>query len=298
MLQSILVTGATGKQGGAVIKALTALQDARFSIFALTRDVDSARSKGLLKHYPSIKLISGDLNDPDAIFGRIGLPVWGVFSVQTPYGKDASLDLEVAQGKSLVDAALRNHVKFFVYSSVDRGGPRSDDGACPVPHFETKRQIEDHLRLKTVNANMQYTILRPTFFMDNITNDLQGGLVSAAWKANVDPKRVQLIATSDIGLVAAQAFAKPYEYAGRAISLAGDELTHEEAALVWQEETGSPMPIGSRILAWALLRAVKDLRFMFKWFREEGYGANIPELKSQYPELQDLRTWVRSNKRQ
>jgi uncharacterized protein YbjT (DUF2867 family) len=298
MRKSVLITGATGKQGGSVIEALTALQDPSFSIFALTRDVDSVRSKSLLEKHPSIKLISGDLNNPDAIFGRIGLPVWGVFSVQTPFGKDASLDLEVAQGKSLVDAALKNHVKFFVYSSVDRGGPRSDVGPSPVPHFETKRQIEDHLRSKTVNANMQYAILRPTFFMDNIANDMQGGLISAAWKANVDPKRLQLIATSDIGLVAAQAFATPDEYAGRAISLAGDELTHQEATLVWQEEIGSPMPNGSRILAWALLRAVKDLRYMFKWFREEGYGANIPELKSQYPELQDLRTWLRSNKRQ
>jgi uncharacterized protein YbjT (DUF2867 family) len=241
--------------------------------------------------------VAGDLSDPDAIFKAIGSPVWGVFSVQTPYGKGSSLESEVAQGKALVSSALRNNVKFFVYSSVDRGGARSDSGPSPVPHFETKRQVEIHLREQAATTHMQYTILRPTFFMENLTNDMQGKLIAAAWRANVDPKGLQLVATSDIGYFAAQAFINPDEYAGRAVSIAGDELTYAQASAIWQEQTGSEMPTGWGFLAWALLAGIKDVRYMFKWFREEGYGANIAELRRLHPELQDLSVWLKSNRK-
>ncbi|KAJ5470960.1 hypothetical protein N7530_008317 [Penicillium desertorum] len=299
MFKTILVTGATGTQGGAVIRAIAALPRPEFTILALTRDINSQSSKKLVKKYPSVKLVTGDLNTPDEIFKAIDSPVWGVFSVQTPFGKAASLESEVTQGKGLVNAALRNNVKHFVYSSVDRGGPRSDKGEpSPVPHFETKRQIEDHLRLQADNSEMRYAILRPAFFMENLTDDMQGRLIAAAWRMSVDPKRLQLVATSDIGHFAAQAFAKPDEYAGRAISIAGDELTHEEASSIWQIQTGCAMPTGSSFLAWALLRAIRDLRFMFRWFREAGYGADISLLRREHPGLQNFETWVSLNKKE
>lgn len=299
MLRTVLVTGATGKQGGSVIKALAALPEAKFNILALTRDVQSPRSRTLLQRYPSVKLIAGDLDDPDAIFKSIGSKVWGIFSVQTPYGKKSSLESEVAQGKALVSAALRNKAQFFVYSSVDRGGARSEENTpCIVPHFETKRQVEAHLREAAANTDMRYTILRPTFFMENLTNDFQGKVAAAAWKSNVDPKRLQLVSTSDIGYFAAQAFLNPDKYAGQAISLAGDELTYKEAAAIWQQQTGSPLPTGWGFVTSALLLGVKDIRYMFKWFHDIGYGANIAELKSLHPGLQDFTTWVKVNQKQ
>ncbi|KAL6230850.1 hypothetical protein BDW75DRAFT_221571 [Aspergillus navahoensis] len=144
---------------------------------------------------------------------------------------------------------------------------------------------------------MRYTILRPVFFMENLTDDMQGRLIATAWRTNVDPKRLQLVATSDIGYFAAQAFANPDEYANRAISLAGDELTQAEASSVWQAQTGSAMPTGSRFLAWILLRAVGDLSAMFTWFRDVGYGADIALLRREHPELQSFKTWVSLNKR-
>lgn len=295
MPKAILITGATGNQGGAVIKALDAIDHAKFTVFALTRDTTSTASKTLHKRYPFINLVSGNLDAPGDIFNKIGSPVWGVFSVQTPFGKGASIEMEETQGKRLVTAALENGVKHFIYASVDRGGSRSDDGKpCPVPHFESKRQVELFLRSQAAVTEMQYTILRPVFFMDNLADDTQGKLIATAWRANVDPKRLQLVSISDIGYFAAQAFANPDEFHGRAISLAGDELSQEEASAIWRSQTGIDMPVGSRVLAWLLLKAVKDLRYMFTWFSESGYGADIALLKREHPGLQNFKAWVSS----
>lgn len=114
--KNLLITGATGKQGGAVIDALMADKEhaSQFTIFALTRNVESASAKGLVAKYPSIKLAKGDLNDSPAIFSAVKAPIWGVFSVQVPMGSGATPETEEKQGKDLVDAAIANGVSHFV----------------------------------------------------------------------------------------------------------------------------------------------------------------------------------------
>ena len=85
MSKAILVTGATGKQGGALVNALLA-SNADFQILAVTRDTQSASATKLAQKSPKIKLVSGNLDNPDDIFKRAkeiaSVPVWGVFSVQ------------------------------------------------------------------------------------------------------------------------------------------------------------------------------------------------------------------------
>lgn len=84
-MTTILVTGATGKQGGSVIKNLLE-KNAPFKILAVTRDVNSASAKKLAQKSSNITLIQGNLNDPAAIFENVkrqtSTPIWGVFSVQ------------------------------------------------------------------------------------------------------------------------------------------------------------------------------------------------------------------------
>ena len=170
MSKAILITGGTGKQGGAVIEALKASgQLSEFKLLVLTRNAQSATATKLAEHQ-NIKLIQGDLNNVPAIFEEaakvVPEPVWGVFSVQTyPIrGKDADPSNEVKQGKDLIDAAVANKVQFFVYASVDRGGDKSPQTPTPIAHFATKLEIEKHL-IETSGA-MNWTILRPVTFMD------------------------------------------------------------------------------------------------------------------------------------
>jgi uncharacterized protein YbjT (DUF2867 family) len=175
MSKVILVTGATGNQGGAVIKALLKETSQNFTILAVTRDPDSGSSQKLAKKSTSIKLVQGNLDDVPAIFAAakevVKEPIWGVYSVQISMGKGVTFDGEIAQGKAMIDESVKNSVKHFVYSSVDRGGDeKSWDNETPIPHFQTKYQIDRYLRESA--GQMGWTILRPVAFMDVSDNSI------------------------------------------------------------------------------------------------------------------------------
>lgn len=198
-------------------------------------------------------------------------------------------------GKALIDAALAHgNVEHFVYASADRGGDRSASNPTQVPHFISKHNIEQYLIERTKGTKMRYTILRGTAFMDNLTNDFAGKGFSTAWKVSLGAKPLQLIATEDIGCFAAQAFLNPTspQYANKAISLAGDSLSFEQANDIFQRQTGKPMPVTFATLARGILWAFKDLGVMFNWFEKEGFAADIPSLKQMHPGLMDFETWL------
>ncbi|KAF2431368.1 nucleoside-diphosphate-sugar epimerase family protein [Tothia fuscella] len=298
MSRVILVTGATGKQGGAVIKTLLSSSRASdFTLLGVTRNAQSASAKKLAER--GVKIVQGDLNDVPAIFESAkkiaAQPLHGVFSVQVPMGSGQTPKTEEAQGKALVDAALANNVKMFVYSSVDRGGDsKSYDTPTPIPHFISKQRIEHHLvdSAAKSGSTMQYTILRPVAFMENLTPDFMGKGFATMWSVAVKEKPLQLIATADIGHLAGEAFIKPDEYAGKAISLAGDELTFEEANKVFQQKVGYEMPQTFGFLASGMLWAIKEVGIMFRWFYTDGYGADIQGLKKTHPELLSFGNWL------
>lgn len=165
----ILVTGATGNQGGAVLNALLNDESQKYTILAVTRDTNSGSSQKLAAKSPSIKLVQGNLDDVPGIFAAakevVKDPIWGVYSVQISMGKGVTFDGEIAQGKAMIDESVKHGVKHFVYSSVDRGGDeKSWDTETPIPHFQTKCQIDRYLR--DTAGQMGWTILRPVAFMD------------------------------------------------------------------------------------------------------------------------------------
>jgi uncharacterized protein YbjT (DUF2867 family) len=293
--KNLLITGATGKQGGAVIDALMADKQhaSQFTVYGLTRNVESASAKKLVAKYPSIKLVAGDLNDCPAIFTTAKIPIWGIFSVQVPMGSGATAETEEKQGKDLVDAAIVNGVTHFVQTSVDRHGEHSFENPTNIPHFISKHRIEKHLEEKAKCSKMTWTILRPVFFMENLSNSFMGKLLSATWWAGLGPDRkLQLVALGDIGYFAAQAFINPTEYKYRAISLAGDELTWTEADTLFKEKTGHGIPTTFSIFGYLLLWAVKDIGTMFAFFKEQGYAADIAALKKMNPNLITLSKWL------
>ncbi|KAF3925897.1 hypothetical protein ABW20_dc0104817 [Dactylellina cionopaga] len=291
MSKAILITGATGKQGGSVIRNLIKA-NADFEILALTRDEKSASAQKLLTLSPKIKLTTGNLDQPEDIFKKAKaatkLPIWGVFSVQFALGNN-----EERQGKDLIDASLNHGVKYFVYSSVDRGGPKSDDTPTYVPHFASKHNIERHLFEKTSKGEMDWTVLRPVAFFENLVPEFFGKVFTTTWETKMKKdKKLQLIATSDIGFFATEAFMKPNEYKGKRISLAGDELTYGQFKTIFEQKTGEKLPATFSLITFALNYMVKELGYMYKWFDEFGYGADIPSLRKIQPELKDFATWL------
>ncbi|KAF1852220.1 NmrA-like family protein [Cucurbitaria berberidis CBS 394.84] len=296
MSRALLITGATGKQGGSVVNALLKA-NANFEILALTRNAQSASAQTLLKKSPKIKLVSGNLDAVDEVFRKAKeaskLPIWGVFSVQAAVGNGASAESDEKQGKALVDASLKNGVKQFVYTSVDHGGPKADDETMNVPHFKSKYEIEKHLYKNSTGSGMDWTVLQPVAFMENLVPGFPGKVFSTAWKTSLrEDQKLQLVATSDIGFFAAKAFMEPEENKNKKIPIAGDELTYSQYQDIFEKKTGQTLPTTYGFAASAILWMVNDLGYMFKWFGDVGYGVDIPSLKKVHPELKDFGTWL------
>ncbi|RAH44997.1 NAD(P)-binding protein [Aspergillus brunneoviolaceus CBS 621.78] len=314
---ALLITGATGNQGSAVINALLA-QELDVEILAVTRNPHSSAARRLTQKSPKIKLIQGDLDHPAQIFENAKkaatLPISGVFSVQNPFAAGQSVQKEEHQGKALIDAALAHQIPHFVYSSVDRGGDASSDNPTSIPHFISKHRIEQHLFTRTRAAEaggtggasdsnsttpMTWTILRPTFFFENLspTTGFTGKIAATAWDAYLQGKPLQCVSVADVGhfaamaLVRAGAAAAPFR--NQCLSLAGDDLTYEHLQRTVRTKTGGrPLPTTYRVLCYLVLWVMGDPRTMFTWFYEQGYGADIPRLRKLYPGLKNLEGWL------
>jgi nucleoside-diphosphate-sugar epimerase len=163
MAKIVLVTGATGKQGGSVIEALANNPD--FTLLAQTRNATGSGAQKLQAKGTNVKVVEGDQDDVPGLFKNAqaavdGAPIWGVYSVQVSQGKGVTHDGEIRQGKAMIDEAVKAGVKHFVYASVERGGDEASwENETPIPHFQSKYHIERYLREKS--GQMGWTILRP-----------------------------------------------------------------------------------------------------------------------------------------
>lgn len=290
--KTILVTGATGKQGGAVISSILAsTQASSLKIIGVTRDSNSPGALRLAA-LPGVSVVEGDMSDMPAIFAKTG-PVWGVYSVQVN-----SQDEERC-GKAVVDAAVANGVQHFVYSSGDRGGPeKSNWDPTTVKNFAAKYSIEKHLIAQAALSpqGMAYTILRPVTFFENLTADIHGKGFTRMWE-QLHTKKLQFVATADIGWFAAASFLDPAAYASQAITIVGDELTQREAEAIFVKVTGQPMPIAPCVIANTVKLVLRDtVGDMFRWFGEGGYGGSVEACRKMCPDMMDFRTWIEENK--
>ncbi|KAL7423722.1 hypothetical protein Q5752_001304 [Cryptotrichosporon argae] len=289
MSKSILVFGATGQQGSALIRALAAhnLPTPTYTILALSRAPSSASSTRLaeLAGVRVVGVAKNYMDDPAAVFAAIG-EVWGVFSVQGYVDEK----VEEAQGKAIIDAASRAGVKHFVYSSVDFGG-LADTG---VAAFEVKRRIEAHL----VSSGMAHTVLRPTQFMDNLVPAAPAMfkvsrtiLLRRTFVAHPE-RRHQLVSARDVGRAGAAAFADPERYASRVLRLAGDQVTMPELEAVYREVYGRPVELTYTLVAGFVQRMVPVLGQMARFFDDHGFSVDIEETRRVLPDVEDLRSFL------
>ena len=152
MSRTILITGVTGNQGGAVAQAL---QGSGFRLRGLTRKPESERAAALARH--GVDIVKGDLDD-EATLRRALAGAWGVFGVQNSW--EAGVEREEAQGKRLATLAREAGVEHYVYTSVGSANRRTG-----VPHFDNKWRIEETVRGLRFPSHV---ILRPVFFMENL----------------------------------------------------------------------------------------------------------------------------------
>ncbi|KAF2718575.1 NAD(P)-binding protein [Polychaeton citri CBS 116435] len=291
--RNLLVTGATGKQGGALVSALLSTPNQPFTIYAVTRNATSASALALAARSSKIKLVEGSFEDVPGIFSQVP-GIWGMFLVTT---FDKGVKREESQGKALAKGALDAGAKHVVFTATDRG-INGDNDPTSVAHFKSKYNVEKEIeRLSSQSSQgASWTALRPVAFMDNLTDNFFGRAFVSMWRLNGIDHKLQLISTTDIGKIAAEAFLnydRP-EYHNKAIDIAGDSITPAEAAKVFKEETGKDLPASYSWVGWLLKAGLKEaLGDMFNWFAKVGFAADPQSVKQRYPFVKDFRTWVR-----
>jgi uncharacterized protein YbjT (DUF2867 family) len=275
-MKTILITGVTGHQGGAVAQAL---QDKGFHLRGLTRKPEGPQAAVLARH--GVDIIKGDLDD-EATLRRALAGAWGVFGVQN--AQEAGVEREEAQGKRLATLAREAGVEHYVYTSVGSAHKRTG-----VPHFDSKSRIEETVRGLRFPSHV---ILRPVFFMENLLApySLQGSTLAAALGPGT---KLQMIAVDDIGWFGARAFADAAALNGREIDLAGDVRTMPETAEILTGALGRPIAFAQTPIE-QVRQYSKDTALMLEWFDRVGYSADIAGLEREFGRaLTKLPDWAR-----
>lgn len=271
----ILVTGATGTQGGAVARELL---ERGYNVRALTRNPESGRARALSEL--GAQVVQGDFDDRESIAAAMD-GAYGVFAVTLFWTE--GYEGEVIQGKRLIDTAVSADVKHFVLTSV-----AGADESTGIPHFESKWEVEQYLH----QSGLDWSIVRPVEFMDNWLWSLdefrQGHFPDPRSPASSH----QWIAASDIGFFVAEAFDNPAQWFGRTEEIAGDELTIGALADLLSEVFGTD--ITHEQVTWGAFEsnAGEEMTIMYRWFESDGYSVDLAELRGRYSELVTARKFL------
>jgi len=266
---NVLVTGATGKQGGHVVAELLARGH---SVRALTRKPDSPAAAALAKR--GVTIVTGDFEDQKGL-ERAARGVDTVFGMSTPYERGP--ETEIREGINILRAAASAGVTHLVYTSV-----AGADRASGIPHFDSKFAVEKEIQ----RSGVPFTIVAPVFFMENFLADwmlagIAKGSIAMALPAT---RRLQQIAVADIARFTALVIERRGSFLGQRIDIASDELTNATAAAVIGEAAGRQIAYTALPID-AVRQQNEDLARMFEWFERVGYDADVIGLRELYPEV-------------
>jgi uncharacterized protein YbjT (DUF2867 family) len=275
---TIVVTGATGHQGGAVTRHL--LRDG-WRVRALTRDPSSAKARSLAAL--GAEVVQGDMGTRESL-----QPVFagasGVYSVQNPM--ISGLEAEVQQGKNVADAANAAGIRHVVYGSAGLGTTGTGVGS-----WESKLEVEEHMR----TLELPLTILRPKALMELMTDPVYYPAVST-WrlmpKLMGAARKLPWLAADDLGAIAAKAFADPETFIGRDLHLASDVQSIEECRALYGTVMGRtprrfPMPI------WLFERFVgRDVTAMWRWLGSHDIDLDTGSTLAIHPGAMTVETWL------
>jgi uncharacterized protein YbjT (DUF2867 family) len=280
----IVVTGATGLQGGAVTRHL--LKDG-WHVRALTRNAASKQALALAAS--GAEVVQGDMTEA-ASLRPIFVGAYGVYSVQNPFisGPEA----EVRQGKTVAEVAKDSGVQHLVYGSAGIGKKGTN-----IPSWETKLLIEDHMK----TLSLPLTILRPMAFMELMT-DKKFFPAVAAW--HVMPRMmgasrpVGWLCTEDLGAIVAHAFAAPQRFVGKDLALASDVQSLSECRSLYREVMGtSPPQFPMAIWLFQHFGFVgRDLTTMWRWLRTGDIDLDTAPTRAIHPDALTVRAWLSRQK--
>ncbi|WP_345213925.1 SDR family NAD(P)-dependent oxidoreductase [Mucilaginibacter gynuensis] len=293
----ILVTGATGTQGHAVAQALL---KSRNAVRIIVRKPSRWSETVLQLEQAGAHTVIADMDD-EASLNAAMRDVYGLFSVQA---MDDDTGSERRHADNLARAAKKAGVQQVVHVSASRTGdyesfPGWGDGKWNEQYWTDKRYAENVI----INAGFNYwTILRPTFFMDNFLPPkapfmyagLETGSISVVFKPD---KKLQFIDTADTGAFAAAAFNDPEHFNRKFIDLAGDELTIGEIVGEIGKVTGKVINVRyiteQEAINGGMFPALANYQ---EWTNAAGYVVDIDKLSSYCIPLTSFRAFFEKNK--
>ena len=270
--ETILVGGATGRQGNAVVTELLARG---YEVRAMTRKPDSKKAVRLAEK--GAEVVLGNYADPEslrsAMEGIERMFFYSGFSMN-----------EVEEGGNVIEAARAVGMKQLVYSS----------GAAAAPENGVKGSKKMQVELDIVASGVPYTVLRPVAFMENFDRQ-QARTAKKGISDSRDPDRMlHFIAIRDIGFLTGEAFDHPDDWIGRAINVAGDKMTVAEYVDTFSNVMGREVTYNQMPLEEYLETFPKPLRPLFRWYDEVGYTADVEGFRKKYPDLITLDRYLRA----
>jgi uncharacterized protein YbjT (DUF2867 family) len=274
----VVVTGATGKQGGAVVKGLL---ERGHEVRALTRDTDSAKARELAA--AGVTLVRASLEDTAAVTKALE-GATSFFAMTTPF--EGGTEAETRQGISAADAAKARGVH-LVFTSVGNA-----DRQTHIPHFDSKYAVEKHI----AEIGARATILAPVYFMENIYFG-KDQIAKGIYGTPLTPTRkLAQIAVADIGAVAVRVLEEADRFAGKRFDLGGDELTGNEAVAILSRVSGRPFSYFQVPMDAIRQFMGEDGVKMYEWFERVGYTVDREALRREFPDVafHDFESWAKA----
>jgi len=275
---SVLVIGATGNQGGAVVQSLL---PKGHNIRTLTRNPNSEKAKNLTEQ--GVEVLKGDFSDADSLL-KAATGMDTIYAMTTPF--ETGTNAEVKHGIAIADAAKKANVGHFIFGSV-----ASADKKTGIPHFDSKYEVEKHIAA----SGIPFTISAPVFFMDNYFSPwflpaIKEGKVKLAMPAD---RPLQQVSVKNIGAFIAALVERREKVFSKRIDIAGDELNGDETATILSKVSGNDIKYEGFDPEF-MRKDNEDFAKMFEWFNDIGYSVDIEKLRKDFPEVkwQKLSDWA------
>jgi uncharacterized protein YbjT (DUF2867 family) len=304
----IAVIGATGAQGGGLVRAILNDPSGEFTARAITRNANSDKAKELSNL--GVEVVEADVDDKISVKNAFE-GAYGAFCV-TFFWEHFSPEKEKNQAKDMAEAAKETNIKHVIWSTLEdtrKWIPLDDErmptlmGNYKVPHFDCKGESNVYFE----KSGVPYTLLHTSFYWDNFIyfgmgpqKDPNGNL---AITFPMGEKKLPGIAAADIGKCVLGIFKSGSSYQGKTVGIAGDQLTGQQMADTFTKIYGKKVvynAVPASVYRGFGFPGAEDLGNMFQFKEEfEDYFCGARDLKftkELNPEVQSFEEWLAKNK--
>jgi uncharacterized protein YbjT (DUF2867 family) len=289
--KTILVTGATGAQGGGVARHL--LSRGKFAVRCLTRNPASEKAAALKK--AGAEVVQGDFDNTSSLLAALR-GCHGVFGMTSFW---EHFDKEYEQGKNLVDAVATSNVEHFVFSVLP-SAKKLSGGKIEVPHLEMKAELEEYTR----RLGPPTTFVSIAFYFENFLTFFppqKQGNGNYAFGFPQGDTPLAGVAVEDTGGVVSAIFERPAVFKGKTVGIVGDDLPPAKYAEIMTEVLGNKIVynyIPRDAYAALGFPGAQELADMFEFTRlyVPNRSADVKQSRALYPQMQDFGAWLKANK--